>query len=255
MANEKEADFVAIKIGDLNGTAIPDDAIPLEDRTDNGTLFLHTEDQLLQPGESYTVSFTSKDLSRMKGCQFTLSWDQSALDLVDIEHGLVQEQHLGLKYLETGSLTSSWDVTASVNDPNAILFSLIMKAKRIGTLQESFDISADYTKPEAYDFDLNVYDLDLNFGDLTTANAFHLYQNRPNPFNEQTIIGIDLPEAMDATLTIYDVTGKVVRFIDGTYTKGYNEIQLQRDNLPKGLLYYTLETDQFTDTKRMMSVE
>ena len=67
------------------------------------------------------------------------------------------------------------------------------------------------------------------------------------------MIGFELPEAMDARLTIYDVTGKVLYTILGSYGKGYNEVEISPDELSvTGVLFYQLETDKYMATKRMV---
>ena len=46
-----------------------------------------------------------------------------------------------------------------------------------------------------------------------------LYQNEPNPFSAKTTIRFDMPEEGAATMTIYDVTGKVLSTINNHYPK------------------------------------
>jgi hypothetical protein len=48
-----------------------------------------------------------------------------------------------------------------------------------------------------------------------------LYPNQPNPFNPQTTIRFDLPEAGRARLAIYDLRGKLVRcLVDAELPRG-----------------------------------
>ncbi len=90
-------------------------------------------------------------------------------------------------------------------------------------------------------------------GSTLAPTGFSLEQNRPNPFREQTTIGFVLPEAMKATLTVYDVTGRVLRSIKGDYTKGYQTVQLHRSSLiGHGILYYRLDAKAFTATRKMI---
>ena len=83
-----------------------------------------------------------------------------------------------------------------------------------------------------------------------------MLQNQPNPFKDETVIGFTLPEATIATLTIYDVSGRVLKQIKGDYAKGYNEESINRSELSgTGVLYYTLETADDSATKKMIVVE
>ncbi len=82
-----------------------------------------------------------------------------------------------------------------------------------------------------------------------------LFQNRPNPFRMQTIIGFELPESAHATLRILDSTGKVLSSISGDYTRGYNEVIVDRSALTPGILYYELQSQFGKSTKRMILIE
>ena len=93
-------------------------------------------------------------------------------------------------------------------------------------------------------------------GVVAAGKDFALFQNEPNPFEGSTVVGFTLPEAMDATLTVFDVTGKVVWSTEGSYTGGYNEIKVNRKDLAgSGVLYYRLDANDFTATKKMVIIE
>jgi len=80
-----------------------------------------------------------------------------------------------------------------------------------------------------------------------------LLQNVPNPFQESTQIGFYLPEAAEARLTLRDVKGAVLYQLKGAYAKGWNLLELNSAQLQSsGVLYYSLETAKFVETKRMV---
>ena len=111
------------------------------------------------------------------------------------------------------------------------------------------------TTAEIYNAQLETMDIVATYNsnaDIADA-GFELYQNTPNPFAEQTMVTFKLPQASNATLSIFDVTGKLVKVTRGSFDKGINTIELNKDDLSvSGVLYYTLETEGFTDTKRMV---
>ncbi|MEM1320679.1 MAG: T9SS type A sorting domain-containing protein, partial [Bacteroidota bacterium] len=97
--------------------------------------------------------------------------------------------------------------------------------------------------------------IEFNSGTVV-ANEFALFQNQPNPFKDETVIGFNLPQASAATLTIYDVSGRVLKQYNGEYAQGYNEVSLNRSELSAaGVLYYTLETTTESATKKMILIE
>jgi hypothetical protein len=89
------------------------------------------------------------------------------------------------------------------------------------------------------------------------ANAdYALYQNTPNPFNESTKVSFTMAAAADATLTVYDVTGKVLVVRELDAKKGYNEVSFTSEDLNAvGVLYYQLDTDDFSATKKMIKLQ
>ena len=66
------------------------------------------------------------------------------------------------------------------------------------------------------------------------------------------VIGFDLPEAIPAVLTIYDVAGKTVKMYQIDGAKGFNRISFDRPELTTGVLYYKLETESNTAVKKMI---
>jgi hypothetical protein len=88
----------------------------------------------------------------------------------------------------------------------------------------------------------------------TIGNAgFELYQNRPNPFQDQTLIGFYLPEPCEATLSIFDETGRLLHTRTSDYGRGYNAVSVGK-NLEgaKGVLYYKLDTPMGSAVRKMV---
>jgi hypothetical protein len=248
-----DADFVAVKIGDVNGNAsLTGD---LDDRNATENLALQTNDISLETGKTYTVDFTAKDLAIL-GYQFTMDFDQSALEFVGIGQGIASHENFGLTLLNEGVITASWhnsDIT-KVNETQ-VLFSLVFTAKMDAQLSDLMNINSSYTVAEAYNSNGEIIDINLAFNG-STSSQFELFQNTPNPFNGLTKIGFQLPSASKATLTITDVNGKVVSVIEGEYPRGYNSVEISNESLgAKGVFYYQLDTPEYTATKKMIMIK
>jgi hypothetical protein len=237
-------DFVAVKLGDVNGNARANSALN-DQRTLAGVFNLNLKDQEVVAGNEYRVSFTAADLN-VQGYQFTMNLN--GLELVDIEYGVAKAENFGL--VEEGVITTSWNGTANSSD----LFTLVVRANATAQLSELLSVNSRYTVAEAYNTADELMDVALTFnGQAVAVGGFELYQNTPNPFQGQTVIGFTLPTATQATIKIHDVTGKTLKMVRGEYAKGFNQINLNSSDLPAvGVLYYTLETDEFTSTKKMI---
>ena len=243
-SNELNSNFVAIKVADLNFSAQPNFAADAEDRTVN-TMVLNVADQAVKAGQNVTIDFSSADFDAL-GYQFTLNFD--GLNFVEVAEG--NAENFGFTNLDRGMITTSWNGVAT----DDALFSLTFTATQDAQLSDLLSISSAITKAEAYNREGETMDVAIQFGSgNAVAEGFALYQNTPNPFNGATVIGFNMAEAGAATLSIMDVSGKVVFTLNGDYARGYNQITVSSEQLPAtGVLYYTLATANETATQRMV---
>jgi hypothetical protein len=247
-----DANFVAIKMGDVNGSAITTSLQGTDVRNIAGTFNFEVADEKLVAGNEYTVAFRASDLAGIQGYQGTLTFDRNAVELVDIVYGVAKEENFGLRYANEGVITTSWNGEAN----NDVAFSLVLRAKADTELSKVLGVSSRYTVAEAYNRNDQVLNLGIQFSTGTVASVgFELYQNVPNPFKGQTVIGFNLPVANDVTLTISDMTGRVLKLVRNNYDAGYNTIVLKTNELPAGVLHYTLSSGAFTATKKMVLME
>ena len=86
-----------------------------------------------------------------------------------------------------------------------------------------------------------------------TPDAFAMRPNYPNPFNPQTTIRFDVPEAAYVKLVVYDVLGRQVRvLVDGTREAGTHEVTFEASTLPSGMYLYRLDTPAGSFTGSML---
>jgi len=88
--------------------------------------------------------------------------------------------------------------------------------------------------------------------------AFVLKQNYPNPFNPTTTIEFSIPTNSKVTLSVYNVLGQKVRTLvnDRLPAKHYRVLWDGTDDkgnlVPSGVYFYTIRTDGFSATKKMI---
>jgi len=71
----------------------------------------------------------------------------------------------------------------------------------------------------------------------------------------ETRIGFFLPQGGTAELLIRDARGRIVRSIEGEYAAGYNEVRIDRGQLPAGVLNYTLRKGDEVLSRTMIMQE
>ncbi len=95
----------------------------------------------------------------------------------------------------------------------------------------------------------------INNGSIE-ANDYQLSQNFPNPFNPTTKITYNLRSQTNVKLSVFDAMGRLVGSINkGVQEPGSHFIIFNGTKLSSGVYYYKLETDAFTDTKKMLLVK
>jgi hypothetical protein len=250
--DDLNADFVGVKVGDVNGTAQANtDMQDAEDRS-TGALIFRTEDQVLEADEIYTIEFTAP-ATELMGYQYTLDFDAKSLELIDIVPAIAETENFGLTMVEDGAITTSWNNSLPTEfEAEEVVFSVTFHALRDAQLSDLLSISSRYTKAEAYHATQGRQDVFLAFHSDRPDTEFALYQNVPNPFDRVTTVGFYLPQAEDAILQIRDVSGALIQEVRGSFAKGYNELVISDLNVVPGVLFYTLKTSTNESTKQMI---
>jgi len=88
--------------------------------------------------------------------------------------------------------------------------------------------------------------------------SFALHSNFPNPFNPETTIRFDVPSQSKVSLIVYDILGKkVAELTDNEFNAGYYQLRWNGRNsngqiVPAGVYFYRIQTDNFTQTNKMI---
>ena len=205
----------------------------------------------MKAGQTYEVAFTAD--AAVEGFQFTMNFDADKVAFAGMKDGVATEKHFGLAKLNKGAITASWNAEGAAYDfAGEEVFTVSFTALADANLSDVLSINSRFTAAEAY-AGADLQDVELTFSGAA-ANNYALYQNTPNPFKGETVIAFELAQAGEAVVTIMDVNGKVVRTINGDFAKGFNRVTVKDINTT-GVLYYTLESGDFTATKKMIIIE
>jgi hypothetical protein len=115
--------------------------------------------------------------------------------------------------------------------------------------------SLEFISCEAVDYQGQPYTVNAKTSGI--PSTFALNQNYPNPFNPTTTISFALPTRSDWRMTIFSVTGAIVREFDGTAEAGTQTVVWDGRNasgMPaaSGVYFYRLSAGQFSETRKMV---
>ncbi|MBK8517398.1 MAG: T9SS type A sorting domain-containing protein [Saprospiraceae bacterium] len=252
-----ENHFMGIKVGDLNSSAVVNANAPLitEGRSKHLTLITQNKDYIV--GQSVKMDITAENFVNIAGAQGTFEFDASSLEFSHVVPGEMNlnSDNVNALQAKNGKLSFSWNDFNGITIPEGkVLFTIEFRATANSTVERSIKITSDITKAEAYTKDLSEINMNLS---VRTGNSdekvFVLEQNNPNPFTSNTTISFNLPEAGQAKLTIFDITGKVLKTITNNYHKGRNELIINAEEInAQGVMFYELESNGIKATKKMI---
>ncbi|MFC1713662.1 C10 family peptidase [Candidatus Poribacteria bacterium] len=197
------------------------------------------------------VSIDLNDVSDVYSADMVVTYDPQALTLTDVSGTTAISEWLSEHGTTApGKLKISM---AGVSQPTADGSLVILRFHAV---------SADAIRK------LDLTEFRLNGGRLKTAiqnlpKSFVLLQNYPNPFNPETWIPYRLSEPADVTVTIYNMTGQVVRRLElgnrmpgsyierskAAYWDGKNE---QGERVSSGIYYYQLQAGRDVSVRKMI---
>ncbi|MTB49937.1 hypothetical protein [Lewinella sp. W8] len=238
--HNREADFVAIEIGDV-----------FLDGGGREAAELTAEDLVMRAGDRISLPLTADGV---QGFQTTLEMSPG-LVLEGWNSDLMGAGNVNDLRMSEGLLMVSYDGREEMKE--TVVLELNLRATEDLRISDYLSASDLVTFSEAYTTDGAAAQLSLNFRQQTGGEGIVLHQNFPNPAAAQTTIAFDLMKAGPVGLEIRDVTGRLVmaRQLDGH--RGENQVQLSiSDDLKNttGVLTYTLTVGAERQTKRMTVV-
>ncbi len=88
------------------------------------------------------------------------------------------------------------------------------------------------------------------------ATGYELSQNYPNPFNPETAIDFSIPFSSNVNLDIYNIAGQnVASLVNQRLTPGTYKVRWNASDVTSGVYFYTLRTENFTETKKMFLIK
>jgi C1A family cysteine protease len=102
------------------------------------------------------------------------------------------------------------------------------------------------------------YNGNYTYSEIISVNSlapdgFVLEQNYPNPFNPSTRIKYALATKQLVSLKVYDILGnEIAKLVNEEKPAGTYEVEFNANHMSAGVYYYTIVTDNFVQTKKMI---
>ncbi|MFC1539784.1 cohesin domain-containing protein, partial [Candidatus Latescibacterota bacterium] len=211
-------------------------------------------------GEQYTIQIIVNDAADVKGYFVNLEYDKNALTFNGITKGdfissksatrsLIEENLVGFANAVYG--TPSFDGDGILAE---VTFTANMDTAFPGTvlgIKETAFVNSRFLEE-------NLEFSGMTFADISVPASFNLGQNFPNPFNPTTSINFSVPATGNVTINVYDILGhKITTLVDGNYSAGnhtvvWNATDMTGKAVSAGVYFYTIESNNFFETKRML---
>lgn len=253
-------DFIAVKVGDVNGTV--DTKFKGDHITESRSAAWMTQNMV--SGKEGDIVEVSMSLNNMEiaGAQFSIGFDPAQVELIDAKaNGLnASDDNFNFRNVGDGIIHFSWNSYAPIQLSGDVM-TLRFRLTNAMDHQSVLRLVQHGIRPEVYtqaggQFEVKSLKLDSRSAGSNAEGLFEVFQNIPNPFNAATVIGFNLPEASDVTFKVFDVTGKVLFQQQDPYKKGYNIINFDADKISTtGILYYMIETNKYSATKKMIIIK
>ncbi len=257
-------DFVGVKLGDVNGSYTLKPDIPNDIEPSPKALTINLLNKELKAGENYVIPFSTNDFALLTAYQLTLKIEKA--EITQLENTFRKKPGLSLKQLPKDIVTANWindkigrrvavnqPVKESSHQSETAILELEIVPQMDGLLSDFVTLLDNPQPTEAYDTDGQVMALQLLFRKAPDEEGtLELYQNRPNPFKETTTIDYYLPKDGAIKLTLTNEAGQVVKVYQETGKEGFNYFTISGEDVPKGLIYYLLETDFGKMSKKML---
>ena len=95
--------------------------------------------------------------------------------------------------------------------------------------------------------------LSVGIAEIQTIAGVNLY---PNPVSQEATIDVNLNEATNVSVFVYDITGKVVANVfDGQMNAGMTTLKVDVSNLDAGIYYTAIVSNNAKKTLKMVVVK
>ena len=248
-------EFTAIKIGDLNNSAMNAQEPSLEDRASNQFIL---NNPYIEKGEVIEIPVYASTNEKIHGFQGSVALTHA--QLLNIKSGQMEIASAHYKEIGNGHYNFSWNsALAKTYKKDEALFYLVVSASTNAYFEDLFSISDIGLEAEIYTATNDQASLAFTFNNSNQNSASLenvLFQNEPNPFASETLIKFSLAEDGVTDISVFDAMGKEVYHQKMDAKKGMNEFKLSKESLLQtGVYFYKIDSNDFSAVKKMSFIK
>ncbi|MCZ7602049.1 MAG: S8 family peptidase [Melioribacteraceae bacterium] len=150
------------------------------------------------------------------------------------------------KIAEVNNSTTWTDYSYTApNNPDPIIYKLFYRVTAID--------SSGYESVMSNEVEVGLDYFFKNESDNNILFKYSLGNNYPNPYNPTTTINYELAEDTKVVLKIYDILGReVAELVNEKKSAGIHKVNFNASHLPSGIYLYRMETEHYSDSKKML---
>jgi hypothetical protein len=257
-ANMTTSDFIAIKVGDVNGTVSENIIGKTQNRNQKSVSLVIPNTHHITGTHSIPVGI-SEDID-ITGIQFTLSLANGAEYIgLESENLPIQSEHIA-HYTQEGKtfINVSYPNNTGISlTKGQILFNIVLSNTKSTSILDLVKLSSNKLKPEMYNKDLETIAMSMKVSQNNKVQDQFIAQNTPNPFREETIIKYAQQNEGVVNITIYDAKGSAVYSQSNHQPTGEGQIMIQKNMLNDqyGVFFCKVKTQDATSVIKMLRIE
>jgi hypothetical protein len=186
-------------------------------------------------------------------------------DLTDIGEAVAIELASFEAAAGDGYVTLTWRTAAEVETHSFNIYrndEVVAAVEAFGDAHDYIYVDRQVTNDQTYTYQLSDVDLNghetmhpvvCNVTPTSVPATYALSQNYPNPFNPSTEISYAIPAETHVTLKVYNLLGQeIASLVDEVKEAGHHTISWNATDQASGVYFYSLETNDFSATKKMV---
>jgi PKD repeat protein len=256
-------DFIAMKLGDVNESAI---GLQAPDGGDMNMLITET----INPDGSRVIEFRSAENTTISAYQFDIQFDHYQMSLLEVTPGALpglNSTFFGMKNVEEGLITTLWyDPTATEGgwelEQDEVLFSLRFEASAVVTaIEDRIQTGVATIKSAGYKHNGDALKIKTNYQNLATGvedlpsdQLISKLSVSPNPFQDKTSILFTLATPAIVEIQLYDITGKVIKKMKQNLGAGAQQVSITDNDLngAGGLYLVKIQAGDYFITRKIL---